>query len=150
MSKLFQAFKITEPIRTKTFVMNGHTFRVNVPLSNELDEMFIRIAKTSDDVIKTRLDKMTKALTESPIDGVEVVDGDVIVDGKSTKEVVVSVLQMENRITEYFKLLIPEEGTISDITYDEINEEFPLQVQLELVDSIVQSIQPGYKEARKN
>lgn len=150
MSKIFQQFNIVEPIRTKTFLMNGHTFKVNVPLSTELDKMLERIALTSPDTVKNRLTKMTTALTESPVEGVEVKDDDVLVDGKSTKDVVVSVLQMENRITEYFKLLIPEEGTMDDITYEDIDAEFPLQVQLEIVEKITEAIQPGYKEARKN
>jgi hypothetical protein len=150
MSKIFQQFNIVEPIRTKTFLMNGHTFKVNVPLSTELDKMLERIALTSPDTVKKRLTKMTTALTESPVEGVEVKDDDVLVDGKSTKDVVVSVLQMENRITEYFKLLIPEEGTMDDITYEDIDAEFPLQVQLEIVEKITEAIQPGYKEARKN
>jgi len=150
MSKIFQQFNIVEPIRTKTFVMGGHTFKVNVPLSTELDAMLEKIALTNADTIKERLNKMTVALTEAPVEGVEIKDGDVLVDGKSTKDVVVSVLQMENRITEYFKLLVPEEGTMDDITYSDIDAEFPLQVQLEMVEKITEAIQPGYKEARKN
>ena len=66
------------------------------------------------------------------------------------KDNVISVLRMEQKITEYVRLLVPEEGTIADITYEEISEEFPLQVQLELLTKITEAIQPGYKDARKN
>ena len=65
-------------------------------------------------------------------------------------DVVVSVLQMENRITEYFKLLIPEEGTMDDITYEDIDAEWPFSVQVEILTKIGEAIQPGYKESRKN
>jgi len=150
MSKLFDSLNISESIRTKTFELNNHTFKVRVPLSNELDAIMDRIFKLDKKILDERLEKMTLALKESTVDGIEVKKDDVIVDGKSSKEIVTSVLQMENRITEYFKLLIPHTGSLDSITYDEINEEFPLQVQLEIVEKINEVIQPGYKDARKN
>lgn len=150
MSKLFESLNISPAIRTKTFELNGHTFKVNVPLSNELDAIIERIAVVDKAAVESRLEKMTSAFKENPIDGVEIKEDDVVIDGKSTRDVVVSVLQMENRITEYFKLLVPQTGSLADITYEEINSEFPLQVQLELVEKINEAIQPGYKDARKN
>lgn len=150
MSKLFETLNISPSIRTKTFELYGNTFKVNVPLSSEMDAMIDKIAKIDKEVVDQRLAKMTAALTDTQIEGIEVKDGDVIIEGKSTKEIVISVLQMENRVVEYFKLLVPKEGTLENLTYDEINEEFPLQVQLEIVEKINEAIQPGYKDARKN
>lgn len=150
MSKLFESLNINQTIRTKTFELNGHTFKVSIPLSSELDAIMERIAKVDKEIIEERFKKMTSAFTEAKVEGIEVKDDDVIIDGKSTKEIVVSVLQMENRITEYFKLLVPQTGSLADLTYEEINSEFPLQVQLELVEKINEAIQPGYKDARKN
>lgn len=150
MSKLFESLNINQTIRTKTFELNGHTFKVSIPLSSELDAIMERIAKIDKEIIEERFKKMTSAFTEAKVEGIEVKDEDVIIDGKSTKEIVVSVLQMENRITEYFKLLVPQTGSLADLTYEEINSEFPLQVQLELVEKINEAIQPGYKDARKN
>ena len=57
---------------------------------------------------------------------------------------------MEQRITEYVKLLVPANGEINDLTYAEIEEVFPLQIQLELLENIIDAIQPGYKDAQKN
>jgi hypothetical protein len=57
---------------------------------------------------------------------------------------------METKITEYFKLLIAEQGTLENITYDEIDGEFPLQTQFEFLEKITEVIQPNYKDARKN
>jgi hypothetical protein len=57
---------------------------------------------------------------------------------------------MERKIVEYFKLLVPVEGTLEDLTYEEIEAEFPVQVQFEFLEKITEAIQPGYKEARKN
>ena len=77
---------------------------------------------------------------------------DIVIDGKpmNLRDTCVSVIQMEQRILEYFKLLIPESGDFSDITYEDIEAEFPMAVQFEMLERITESIQPGYKEARKN
>ena len=150
MSKLSTALKLTQSIRTKTFELGGHVFKVVVPLNKELEEVTKRIIDIPEEDVKFRLNKMTETLTKEHIDGVEVKDDDVIVNGISTKETVISILQMEKKITEYFKFLIPQEGTLSDITYTDIEAEFPLQVQFELLEKITEVIQPGYKDARKN
>lgn len=150
MTRLGKAFNLTNSIRTKTFELAGHTFKVKVPLTNELDAMYARILEIDTKEVESRLKKMTEALTKEKIDGVEVTKDDVIVNGTSTKETVVSVLQMEKKITEYIRLLVPENGEINDLTYEEIEQEFPLQIQLELIEKITEVIQPGYKDARKN
>jgi 6-pyruvoyl-tetrahydropterin synthase len=150
MTRLGSAFNLNGALRTKTFELGGHTFKVKVPLTSELDEMFARIIQVDEKIVKERLKKMTDALTKEPIEGVEVTKDDVIVNGASTKETVVSVLQMERKITEYIKLLVPENGDLSELTYDDIEQEFPLQIQLELIEKITEAIQPGYKDARKN
>lgn len=150
MTKLSSAFKFKDSIRVKSFELGGHVFKVRIPLNKELEDMTKRIIDISQSEVDQRLKKMTNALKDENIDGVEIKDGDVIVDGKSTKETVVSVLQMERRITEYIKLLVPETGDLKDLTYAEIEEEFPLAVQFELIEKINEAIQPGYKDARKN
>ena len=150
MTRLGSAFNLNGALRTKAFELGGHTFKVKVPLTSELDEMFARIIQVDEKIVKERLKKMTDALTKEPIEGVEVTKDDVIVNGASTKETVVSVLQMERKITEYIKLLVPENGDLSELTYDDIEQEFPLQIQLELIEKITEAIQPGYKDARKN
>lgn len=150
MTKLSSAFKFKDSIRVKSFELGGYVFKVRIPLNKELEDMTKRIIDISQSEVDQRLEKMTNALKDENIDGVEIKDGDVIVDGKSTKETVVSVLQMERRITEYIKLLVPETGDLKDLTYAEIEEEFPLAVQFELIEKINEAIQPGYKDARKN
>lgn len=150
MTRLASSLKVNDSIRIKSFNISGHTLKVKVPLNKELEEITKNIIEVPEDIINARLKKMTEALTKEPIEGVEIKDDDVIVEGKSVKETVVSVVQMERRIVEYFKLLVPEEGSINDITYEEIEAEFPLQVQFEIVEKITEAIQPGYKDARKN
>ena len=139
MSRLASAFKIDESIRTKEFELGGFPFKVRVPLDKELEAITQRFVSPPEEIINARMSKMTSLL-----------DGEDLENAGLNKENVISVLRMEQKITEYFKLLIPVEGDISDITYEEISEEFPLQVQIELLNKITEVIQPGYKDARKN
>jgi hypothetical protein len=150
MTKLGSAFSIKPEIRVKSFELAGHKFKVKVPLNKELEEMTQRIIDVPQDILESRLKKMTDSLTETAIEGVEVKDGEVFVDGRSTRETIVSVIQMERKIVEYIKLLVPENGTLDDLTYEDVEAEFPLQVQFELLERIGEAIQPGYKDARKN
>lgn len=138
MSRLATAFKLDDSIRTKEFELGGFKFKVRVPLDKELEDITKRFLSPSDELINARMDKM-KGLLSGEDSEMEI-----------NKDNVISVLRMEQKITEYVRLLVPEEGTIADITYDEISEGFPLQVQLELLNKITEAIQPGYKDARKN
>lgn len=109
-----------------------------------------RIAKVDESKVQAKFEEMTKELRSSPPAGVEVTENDVIIDGKSTQELANAVLMMENRVVEYIRLLIPVNGTLDDITYAEIEEEWPLSVQMEIVERVNEAIQPGYKDTRKN
>ena len=155
MSKLSSAFgkkyeSAVAQIRTKTFSIGGHEFKVRIPLTAEMSALQERIADVHDDKLQAKLDEMTKGLRENPPVGVEVTESDVIVEGKSTRELANAVLMMENRVIEYIRLLVPVSGTLDDITYAEIEEEWPLAVQMEIVERIAEAIQPGYKDTRKN
>jgi hypothetical protein len=151
MTRLSSAFGETTNLRTKTFELAGHEFKVRVPLSKELDDIQDRINKVDATEFKIRFDKMTSTFRNvSDVEGVVVTDDDVIVEGRSTKELVQTILQMENRVVEYIKLLVPVNGTLDDITYEDIEAEWPTAVQLEMLARISESIQPGYKDSRKN
>ena len=93
---------------------------------------------------------MSEVFKNSNESNVVITENDIVVDGKSIKETVTSVIYMERKITEYFKFLIPGEGNFNDITYEDIDAEFPLQIQFEMLEAISSVIQPGYKEAKKN
>ena len=150
MSRLGSALNISEAIRYKTFQLGSNTFKVKVPLTTELEQITERYLTVDESLLKDRLEKMTVAIRASGQENVEITEDDVIVDGKSSKETVKSIIQMEQRITEYVKLLVPANGEINDLTYAEIEEVFPLQIQLELLENIIDAIQPGYKDAQKN
>ena len=68
MSKLSTALKLTQSIRTKTFELGGHTFKVVVPLNKELEDVTQRIINVPKEEVAARLEKMTKSLTEVKLD----------------------------------------------------------------------------------
>jgi phosphoserine aminotransferase len=150
MTKLTSAFGEISNLRTKSFELAGYNFNVRVPLTKELDSMQDRIEKFDQAEFQKRFDKMTASFRNDTIEGVEVTDDDVIVEGRSTKELVKTILQMENRVVEYIRLLVPVNGTLDGITYEEIEAEWPTTVQLEMIAKISEAIQPGYKDSRKN
>lgn len=155
MSKLSAAFgesyeKAVDQIRTRSFTLAGHEFKVRIPLTAEMMALQERINKVDESKAQEKFDSMTAELKINPPDGVEIVGDDVFVNGKSTKELVNAVLTMENRIVEYIRLLVPVNGSLEDISYEEIEAEWPLPVQMEMVEKIGDAIQPGYKESRKN
>jgi hypothetical protein len=147
--KLTGAFGNLQNLRIKSFELGGHTFKVHVPLSKELDAMQERMTKVDEAAAQARFETITAKFVDG-VDGAVFSDNDIVVDGRSMRELVKTISIVENRIVEYIKLLVPETGTLEDLTYADIEAEFPMQVQLELVDKISESIQPGYKEARKN
>ena len=146
MTRLGSAFGkkySTEALRTKTFELGGHIFKVRIPLTKEMDEIQERISKIDETEAKARFEKMTATFKDSKIvEGIVVTEDDVIIEGRSTRELVESMLQMENRTVQYIKLLIPENGSLDDITYKEIEEEWPFQVQLEIDNDLLHAIQP--------
>jgi hypothetical protein len=150
MSRLSSAFGDSKVLRTKTFILGDHEFKVRVPLAKELEDLQERANSLDKDKSEARYAKMAAPFLKDPIDGVVIADDDVIVDGRSLHDLVKTVSTMENRIVEYIKLLIPAEGTLDDLTYEEVEAEWPTQVQMELIDKISEAIQPGYKDARKN
>lgn len=141
----------SDSLRTKTFELAGHTFKVRVPLTREMELIQERIENIDESEYKARFEKMTASFKDSTaLEGIVITDDDVIIEGRSTRELVRSIMQMENRTVEYIKLIVPEHDNLDDITYKEIDEEWPFQVQLEVLNKISEAIQPGYKDSRKN
>lgn len=155
MSKFASAFgekydSALNQIRTKSFTVGGYQFNVRVPLTAEVTALQERISQVDQTKLQAKFEDMTKEIRKSPVEGVEVTDTDVIIDGKSTRELASAVLMMEQRVVEYIRLLVPVNGTLDDITYEEIEAEWPLSIQMDIVDRINEAIQPGYKDSRKN
>lgn len=151
MSKLSSAFGASDQLRIKTFEFQGQSFRVRVPRTKELEDIAARCEQIDPDKFKQRYEKAIAAFDRANANGVEFTDDDVIVEGRSTKDLVQTSMKMENRIVEYVKLLVPvDNGTLDELTYEEIDDEWPFAIQLEILAKISEAIQPGYKDARKN
>jgi len=148
MTKLSAAFGDTISLRIKSFELGGHTFKVRIPLSKEMDEINQRADLIDDEKFIERYKKAINGIV--PGEGIEFTSDDVIVEGRSTVDLVKSAMKVENRIVEYIKLLVTEVGNLDDITYDDIEAEWPFSVQVEILSKIGEAIQPGYKESRKN
>ena len=81
-------------------------------------------------------------------EGVEVKDNDFIIDGRSIRETAKNKHILQHRIVQYIKFLIPETGSLEDITYEDVETEFPLTVQMTLVEKINEVISPDYKDIK--
>lgn len=146
-----------ENIFTRTFEFGGHTFKVRIPSVAESDAIYERVMAPKDDVVDALYKSMTEKLmpfkNENSEDvGVEFLEDDVIVQGRSMRDAAKTKAMTEAKITEYIKLLVPEkpEDTMADITYADIEAEFPLTIQLALIEKISEVISPTYKENRGN
>ena len=152
--KLSESLKINaENIRIRDFTMAGQKLRVRVPLASEFDEMNQRI-KNSE--WQSHYDKLCAPLLEKKetLEGenFKFLDDDVIVNDRSMKEMAQITAQTNARVVEMFKLLVPviEGADMSQLTYEEIESEFPFSVQLEVSKKIGEVISPNYEETRKN
>lgn len=144
-------------IFTRTFELGGHTFKVHIPSIAEADAIYQKVMNPPDEVIDALYAKMVEPLlmfkdSASIEDEVEYLDNDVVVKGRSMREAAKNKAMTEAKITEYIKLLVPEnsENTMDDITYADIETEFPLPIQLSLLEKIAEVISPSYKESRGN
>jgi hypothetical protein len=158
MTSLAKAFAINpDKIRIRQFEYNGQLFKVRVPLTQEAENMFERVDNPPEDLIKAKFDELTKELyakKQEIIDSeaeIKFTENDVIVGKQSLLELAKSQASGEIRILESIKLLVPVDGTnLGEITYEEIQEEFPLPVQLSLVKKIAEVVSPSYEDVRKN
>lgn len=160
MSKLASAFGATyeqkrRDLLTRKFELGGHTFKVRIPLVAESDAIYKRIMEPSEARVQEIYNQMAEPLLqykEVATEEFEFKDDDILVQGKSLKEAAKVKAQTETRIVEYIKLLVPEmEGaSLEGLTYEDVESEWPLSVQLVLCEKIGEVISPGYKETRGN
>jgi hypothetical protein len=148
--KLSSALNVNQNIRIRSFTMGGQNFRVRVPLASEMEEISRIVAAVNSEA---KFEEMSKPLREiEDQEKIQITDDDLIVDGKSIKELAQLTAQTEERILQLIRLLVPaQEGfDMNEISYEDVNAEFPFAVQLELMRKIAEVISPGYEETRKN
>jgi len=139
----------------RSFELGGHTFKVRIPLVAESDEIYKKVSEPDEETIEKVYQEITKPLRQfenNQTEEFKFTDDDILVDGRSMREAAKNKAITEARITEFFKLLVPEmEGvTLEDLNYADIEEEFPISVQMQIVEKIGEVISPTYREARGN
>ena len=139
----------------RSFELGGHTFKVRIPLVAESDAIYKKVSEPDEETVEKVYEEITKPLRQfenNQTEEFKFTDNDILVDGRSMREAAKNKAITEARITEFFKLLVPEmEGvTLEDLTYADIEEEFPISVQMQIVEKIGEVISPTYREARGN
>lgn len=136
-------------VLTRSFELGDHTFKVRVPSVAEIEAIYNYFKNPNEQKIELEYQNMLKefeGLKEK--EGVEVKDNDMIIDGRSIRETAKNKHILQHRIVEYIKFLIPETGSLEDITYEDVEAEFPLSVQMTLVEKINEVISPDYKDIK--
>jgi hypothetical protein len=139
----------------RQFELGGYTFKVKVPTVAESDAIYERIQNPTDADIEEVYNEIAKPLEQfkdQASEEFQFIENDILVNGRSLRETARLKLTTQNRITEFVKLLIPETDgdSLADLTYKEIEEEFPMAVQIALLEKISEAISPSYKESRGN
>lgn len=155
MTRLSSALGTGAEFRIKKFELAGYNFRVRVPLVSESDAIHSRIIKPDSETVDKIYLELTKSLEEfKATENADLVftENDVVVSGRSMREAATNKAMMEARIVEMVRLLQSDDpaNNLDDITYSEIELEWPLSVQRALVEKISEVISPIYKEIRGN
>ena len=144
-------------IFTRSFELGGHTFKVRIPFVAESDAIYKKISDPDAEHIERIYQQLAEPLLllkdQSTADPeIEYQENDILVKGRSMREAAKNKAITENRVVEYIKLLVPEQPdmTLEDLTYEEVEAEFPWTVQVALIEKISEAISPSYKETRGN
>lgn len=138
--------------------------RVRVPLKKEMEEITAKIVNPPEDKVAKLYEKFAAPLRKTLEEGgkefleainkekqtIELLDDDLIVDGKSVKQIATFAAIEETRVEEYFHLLVSETNEAVTETYEEITAEFPEFAVQEILKAIDQAIKPDYKTVKKN
>lgn len=134
-------------ILTRTFELGGHTFKVKVPSVQEIEAIYNYYKNPNEEEIEKTYQILVKDLKN--VEGIVEKNNDIIIEDRSMRETAKNKHILQYRITEYIKFLIGENGeTLNHITYEDVESEFPLAIQLTLVEKINEVISPEYKEIR--
>lgn len=152
--KLSGALKINhDDLRIRNFVMNGQAFQVRVPLASEMEAINKRVANVEYEEKFKELYKPFEGKEET-LEGEKLrfENDDVYINDKSLRELAKISCQTEQRIVEMVRLLVPAQKgfDMSQITYKEIDAEFPFSIQMDLMKKIIEVVSPNYEETRKN
>jgi hypothetical protein len=166
LGKSYEQVKAVANIKTITVDLGDVKFnlRVRIPLKKETEEITARIVAPSEERIKKCFDRFAAPIQKTIAEGgkdfleainngketIKVLDDDLIIDGKSVKQVANFAAIEETRVEEYFHLLVSESGEAINETYEEITAEFPEFAVKVILETIENAIRPDYKTVKKN
>lgn len=166
LGKSYEQVKAVANIKTITVDLGDVKFnlRVRVPLKREVEEMTARMIAPSDERVQKIFDRFAAPIKKTIEEGgkdflkainegketIKIAGDDLIIDGKSVRQVANFAAIEETRVEEYFHLLMSETGEAITETYEEITAEFPEFAVKEILDAIEQAIRPDYKTVKKN
>ena len=140
-------------VMTRQFELGNHTFKVRVPSVGEIEKIYDYFKNPNQEDVQKNYDEITKSIIEFKDvadDTIQFLENDVVVDGRSMMETAKNKTILQYRITEYIKFLIPENGeSLDDLQYSDVEEEFPLPIQIQIIDKINEVIAPDYKEIKE-
>jgi len=147
LGKKYEENKLS--ILTRQFELGGYTFKVKVPSVSEIEKIYEYFKTPNEEDVEKTYQTLIKGFDATKAEGVEIKDNDIVIDGRSMRDTATNKTLLQYRITAYIRFLIGENGeTLDQITYEDIEAEFPLAIQLTLVDKINEVISPEYKEIR--
>jgi hypothetical protein len=134
-------------VLSRSFELGGHNFKVKVPSVSEIEVIYNYSKNPNLDEIEKAYQILIEDIKK--VEGIKEENNDIVIDGRSMRETATNKHILQYRITSYIKFLIGENGeTLDQITYEDIETEFPLAIQLTLVEKINEVISPEYKEIR--
>lgn len=140
-------------VMTRSFTLGDHLFKVRVPSVGEIENIYDYFKNPDEDLVKKTFKELTvelEKIKDSNPENIVYSNEDIIVEGRSMMEAAKNKVVLQYRIVEYFKFLIPEDGqTLADLEYSDIEEEFPLAIQVQLLDKISEVIAPDYKAIKE-
>lgn len=144
-----------EMLRVRSFEMNGHTFKVKVPTTLEYEAINENIKIADDELVEKYYQELSKPFIDKKEEfkkesDIQYKDNDIVIKDRSMRETAINKVITEKRITEMFKLIVPEQTDfdMNTITYSMIEELFPFSIQLEIIEGITNTISPGYKATK--
>ena len=144
-----------EMLRVRSFEMNGHTFKVKVPTTLEYEAINENIKIADDELVEKYYQELSKPFIDKKEEfkkesDIQYKDNDIVIKDRSMRETAINKVITEKRITEMFKLIVPEQidFDMNTITYSMIEELFPFSIQLEIIEGITNTISPGYKATK--
>ena len=142
-------------LRVRSFEMNGHTFKVKVPTTLEYEAINENIKIADDELVEKYYQELSKPFIDKKEEfkkesDIQYKDNDIVIKDRSMRETAINKVITEKRITEMFKLIVPEQTDfdMNTITYSMIEELFPFSIQLEIIEGITNTISPGYKATK--